>query len=158
MSLSPIDIDEFDNSVDFLLESGELPSTNMNLYDEFNILQENDFTNLHNVRTYFENALAQHESQMSDDDYGDDDVYDSLQMVVNGLRNPEQVFPFDLETVRTRVQEKMKYVPSRKMKLPMVKPQRVVGGSKKNKHKTKREKTKHKRKYKKKSKTRKYHK
>lgn len=144
-----MDIDEFDNSVDFLLESGILPSTNMDLYDEFNILQDHDFTNLENIRTYFENALREHESQMTDDDYGNDDVYESLRIVVDGLRNPEQVFPIDLENIRARLHAKMTHLPMRKMKTFMGKPPRVGGRKtgkreKKTKKQIKKQKKNHK--------------
>lgn len=127
--MSWISIDDFDEHVDFLLESGELPPTNMDLYDEFTILQNHDFSNLNNVRTYFENALNERESHMMDDDYGEDDIHESLQVVVRGLRNPEQVYPIDLEDVRSRMEKKISYAPKRKM-MPMGKPQRVIGGKK----------------------------
>lgn len=148
-------MDEFDEHVDFLLESGELPPTNMDLYDEFTILQNHDFSNLHNVRTYFENALNERESQMLDDDYGDDEVHESLQIVVRGLRNPEQVYPIDLEEVREIITTKMQQAPSRKIKMPVGKSRLpiLVGGKKKRKtKKTTSKKIKNKRK------TRKYRK
>jgi hypothetical protein len=157
--MSSIDIDEFNEHLDFLLESRELPSTNMDLYDEFNILQQHDFTNLNNVRTYFEKALADHENFMSDDDYGEDEVYDSLRIVVNGLQNPDQVFPIDLEDARERLMEKMVRAPTRKMNFPMVKPLRVGGTRNRKTKKTKKQNMKKSKKQRKnKNKTRKLHK